>query len=303
MPSAWNASAPRTRRRTDRSNEAGISGGSIMPREAFSDPMLFIFDMDGVLYRGSEPVPYAAQAIARLRAAGHTVRFLTNNAARPRPKYVPLLDHLGIPVTVEDVITSAYATALHFNAQGWNGCSVYVVGEDGVRDELVAVAGCRLLDSDAEKADAVVVGVDRKFTYDKMRIAQQHLLAGAHFICTNRDPTFPVENGRVVPGAGSVVAAVATAAGRDPFNIGKPNPYSIELLARLTDHDIKDTVVIGDRLDTDIAAGMAAGAETVLVLTGVTTKEEADALMPASRPDLTLPDLSHLPEKWTTPVK
>lgn len=265
--------------------------------------MLFIFDMDGVLYRGSEPVPYAAQAIARLRAAGHTVRFLTNNAARPRPKYIPLLDALGIPATMDDIVTSAYATALHFNANGWGGDTVYVIGEDGVRDELATVAGCRILDSDDEKADAVVVGVDRKFTYDKMRIAQQHLLAGAHFVCTNRDPTFPVENGRVVPGAGSVVAAVATAAGREPFNIGKPNPYSIELLARLTDHDVKDTVVIGDRLDTDISAGMAAGAETVLVLTGVTTQEDADNLMPASRPDWVLPDLSHLPEKWTIPVK
>jgi 4-nitrophenyl phosphatase len=265
--------------------------------------MLFIFDMDGVLYRGSEPVPYAADAISALRAAGQTVRFLTNNAARPRPKYIPLLHDLGISVTVEDVVTSAYATALHFNAQGWNGCSVYVVGEEGLRDELVGVAGCRLVESDDEPAAAVVVGVDRAFTYDKMRIAQQHLLAGAHFVCTNRDPTFPVENGRVVPGAGSVVAAVATAAGREPFNVGKPNAYSIELLARMTNHRLSDTIVIGDRLDTDIAAGMAAGAETVLVLTGVTTRCEADNLMPSNRPDLVLDDLSHLPEKWTTPLK
>jgi 4-nitrophenyl phosphatase len=262
--------------------------------------MLFIFDMDGVLYRGNEPVPYAAEAVARLRAAGHTVRFLTNNAARSRPNYIPLLDRMGIPVTVDDVITSAYATALHFNAQKWNGASVYVVGEEGVRNELVSVAGCRLVDTDEEQVDAVVVGVDRKFTYDKLRIAQQNILGGARFICTNRDPTFPVERGRVVPGAGSVVAAVATASGQEPFNVGKPNSYSIELLARMTNHALTDTVVIGDRLDTDIAAGMAAGADTLLVLTGVTTREEADSLMPSNTPDLILDDLSQLPDAWTT---
>lgn len=261
--------------------------------------MLFIFDMDGVLWRGNEPVPHAANAVAALRRAGHTIRFLTNNSARTRGKFVTKLALMGIPTTEDEVATSSSACALYFVAQGWKGIPVYVIGRDGIRDELTRVARCTLVEDDSEHAEAVVVGIDWDFTYEKMRVAQQHVLRGSHFLCTNRDPTFPVEGGRVVPGAGSLVAAVEAATGRTPFNIGKPNAYSVHLLAEMTGTPLDQTIVVGDRLDTDIDAGLAAGARTLLVMTGVTTPGELEDLPRDRQPELVLPDLSHLPADWT----
>ncbi|HEY3268141.1 MAG TPA: HAD-IIA family hydrolase [Armatimonadota bacterium] len=260
--------------------------------------MLFIFDMDGVIWRGTEAVPHAAQAVAALRDSGHTVRFLTNNAARRRADYIPRMASVGITASVEEVVTSAVAVGLYFQEQGWQGASVYVIGQSGVRDELTQAARCRLVETDAEPADVVVVGIDWEFTYEMMRVAQQHIMNGAHFVCTNRDPTFPVEGGRFVPGAGSIVSAVEVASGCEPFNIGKPNPYSVQLLSRLTGIPLSETVVIGDRLDTDIDCGIAAGVRTLLVMTGVTTQSEVDALPPEKRPTWTLPNLACLPAGW-----
>ncbi len=261
--------------------------------------MLFIFDMDGVVWRGDEPVPYAADAVAALRGAGHTVRFLTNNSARTRGRFVSKLKMVGISAVEEEVATSSSACALYFVAQGWEGIPVYAIGRDGLREELAHIARCTFVEDDSEYAEAVVVGIDWDFTYEKLRVAQQHVLRGAHFLCTNRDPTFPVEGGRVVPGAGTIVAAVEVASGRTPINVGKPNAYSIHLLAGETGTPLSETVVIGDRLDTDIDAGLNAGARTLLVMTGVTTQGEVDALPPERRPEIVLPDLSHLPAEWT----
>lgn len=260
--------------------------------------MLFIFDMDGVLWRGTEPVPHAAAAVAALRRAGHTIRFLTNNSAPTRSKFISKLANMGIPAVEDEIATSSSACAQYFVAQGWTGATVYVIGRDGIRDELTRVARCRLIEDDSEQADAVVVGIDWTFTYDQMRLAQHHIRGGAHFVCTNRDPTYPVEGGRLVPGAGSLVASVETASGITPFNIGKPNAYSVLMLAELTGTPLDQTVVIGDRLDTDIDAGLAAGARTLLVLTGVTTQAEVDALPEECRPEIVIPDLSFLPAEW-----
>lgn len=263
--------------------------------------MLFIFDMDGVLYRATEPIPHAADAVDRLRRAGHTVRFLTNNSVRPRINYVPRLEGMGIPCVEDDVITSAYVLAQYFLEQGWQGTSVYVVGESGIRNELSAIAGCRFIEALEETADVVVGGIDRQFTYEKMKNAQQHVLRGAHFVATNRDPTFPVENGGLVPGAGSVVASLVTATGREPITVGKPNPFSVKMLSELTGIPMQDVVMIGDRLDTDIEAGRVAKVKTVLVMTGVTTPEELLDLPDHWTPDLILEDLSHLPAEWVNP--
>jgi 4-nitrophenyl phosphatase len=261
--------------------------------------MLFIFDMDGVLYRGEAPIPHAAEAIRVLRQAGHSIRFLTNNAGRPRPAYVPKLAAMGIDITSGEVVTSSHLAALYFLEQGWGGTDVYVVGEAGLTEEMSQTAGCRLLKDLEPPAFAVIAGIDRHFTYHKLLLAQQHILHGAKWIATNCDPTFPVEGGNIVPGGGSIVAAITAAAGREPFVVGKPNPFSVELTAREAGVALSETVVIGDRQDTDIDAGNAAGAMTVMVLTGVTTPEEASAVPDGERADLTIPDLSHLPAEWT----
>lgn len=260
--------------------------------------MLFIFDMDGVLYRGQEPILHAAWAVDALRTAGHTVRFLTNNSGRPRAHYIPKLADLGISCTMDEIVTSSHILARILVERGLKGSTVYPVGHDGLSGELVDTAGCRLVAGDGGRADIVAVGVDRDFTYEKMRIAQHHILRGAKFFSTNRDSTFPLEGGRLVPGAGSIVAAIATAASAEPENVGKPNPLGTELVARLAGIPLSETVVIGDRLDTDIEAGVAAGAKTVLVLTGVTSQAEGANAPPSQKADLIIPDLSFLPAEW-----
>lgn len=260
--------------------------------------MLFIFDMDGVLYRGKEPIPHAAWGVDALRSAGHTVRFLTNNSSRTRARYIPKLADLGIACSMDEIVTSSHILARLLVERGLKGSTVYALGHDGLRDELVDVAQCRLIAGDGARADVVAVGIDREFTYDKMRIAQHHLLFGAQFFSTNRDSTFPVEGGILVPGAGSIVAAVATASSKEPENVGKPNPLGTELVCRLCGIPPAETVVIGDRLDTDIEAGKAAGVKTVLVLTGVTTRAEGEAAPSHQKADLIIDDLSRLPEDW-----
>ncbi|HEY3413376.1 MAG TPA: HAD-IIA family hydrolase [Armatimonadota bacterium] len=260
--------------------------------------MLFIFDMDGVLYRGTEPIPQAAWGVDALRTAGHTVRFLTNNSSRTRARYIPKLADMGIACSMDEIVTSSHILARLLVERGMTGCSAYPVGHDGLREELVDVAQCRLIAGDGPRADVVAVGIDREFTYDKMRIAQHHLLGGARFFSTNRDSTFPVEGGILVPGAGSIVAAIATASSKEPENVGKPNPLGTALVCRLCGIPPEETVVIGDRLDTDIEAGRAAGVKTLLVLTGVTSREEGEAAPSHQRPDMIIPDLSQLPEEW-----
>jgi 4-nitrophenyl phosphatase len=269
-----------------------------MALEANNNTMLFIFDMDGVLYRGKAPIPHAAEAIATLREAGHTVRFLTNNAWRPRAEYIPFLAGMDISCTMDEIITSAHLLARHFVDIGLGGRTVHVVGGEGLREELKTVAKCHLIVGEDPPADAVAVGIDREFTYDRMRIALLHIQRGARFFSTNRDATFPVEGGAIVPGAGSIVAAIATAASCEPLNIGKPNPLGTILVAKLAGVPISETVVIGDRLDTDIAAGVAAGVMTVMVLTGVNTRDEAMAAPPEQTPGIIIEDLSCLPKDW-----
>jgi len=147
----------------------------------------------------------------------------------------------------------------------------------------------------------VVVGIDRQFTYDKLLAAQQAILHGAHFIATNRDPIYPLEGGRVEPGSGSIVAAIATASGTEPEVIGKPNAAAVRLILNSVHANPRDAVMIGDRIDTDIACGKAAGIRTVLVLTGTTGSDAVGRLEPELRPDVVLNDLGGLEgaiSKW-----
>jgi 4-nitrophenyl phosphatase len=139
-----------------------------------------------------------------------------------------------------------------------------------------------------------VVGIDRSINYLKLKSAQQAILHGARFIATNRDATYPLENGRVEPGAGSIVAAVEVASGVSPIVIGKPETYSLEKILGLTGSKPEETVVVGDRIDTDVAMGKTAGVKTVLTLTGVTSREDILELPPHLMPNLVLENLCHL---------
>jgi HAD superfamily hydrolase (TIGR01450 family) len=202
---------------------------------------------------------------------------------------------MGVLVDKEHIMTSSYATALYLKERGAQGKTVFVVGERGIREELNAI-GMKIVDGDPDNhsVDYVVVGMDRGFTYKKLAKAQQAIIHGAQFIATNRDATYPLEEGRVVPGGGAIVAAIEVASGKSPVLIGKPEPTAVEKLLEMANTSPRETAIIGDRLDTDVLVGKRLGAVTGLVLTGVTTREELNSAPPDLLPDIVvdkLPDL------------
>lgn len=260
----------------------------------FWDHRLYIFDLDGVIYRGEEPMPYAAETVARLRREGKQVCFLTNNSASTREAYARRLTAMGIPTTEDDFMTSAYATAIYLQSEGATGKRVYIVGEEGIHEELRRIGMVIVEDAERDKVDYVVVGIDRRFTYDKLRQAHYAITHGATFIATNRDTTYPAAGGRIVPGGGALVAAVVACTGMEPLVIGKPNTYSIQLLLSRYHLEPSQAVLVGDRLDTDILVGNRARINTVLVLTGVTREEEVWAAPEEMLPNRIIDTLEEL---------
>jgi phosphoglycolate/pyridoxal phosphate phosphatase family enzyme len=259
---------------------------------------VYVFDLDGVLYRGESAVPGAAEALSALRARGAALFFLTNNSSQPRQVYVEKLTRLGMSCTVAEVVTSASATADYLaRVRGAVGKTVFAVGGPGIKDELERVGiGVRTV-SDPEAGDAtcafVVAGLDREFRYETLRRAQQVLLGGAQFIATNRDGQYPVESG-VIPGGGSVVAAISVAAGIEPLTIGKPETLGLETILNRAGVWPTEAVMIGDRLDTDILCGNRLGVPTVLVLTGVTTRAQAESAEGDLKPTRIIETLAEL---------
>ena len=256
----------------------------------------YIFDLDGVIYRGEELQPTAAETIETLRYQGRKVYFLTNNSTQSRRDYAGKLTRLGIPANPDDVMTSAYATALYLTEHGGSNPRAYVIGESGIRDELEEAGIAIAAGVNSHNVGFVVVGLDREFTYQKLFDAQQAVFNGAEFVATNRDPTYPLEGGKLSPGGGSMVAAIQTATGVEPRVIGKPATYSLEKVMALAGSTPEETIIVGDRLDTDVWVGRKAGVHTVLVLTGVTSEEEAENAPPEMKPDRIIHSLAELLE-------
>jgi 4-nitrophenyl phosphatase len=258
----------------------------------------YVFDLDGVVYLGDEPIPEAVTSINRLLALGKGVYYLTNNSSKTRADYQAKLAKMDIRAEPSHIYTSAYATALYLRDHGGAGKTAYVVGEQGVASELVGM-GVTVTTTDerpVSEIDYVIVGIDRDFTYRKLRYAHACITQGrAAFIATNRDSTYPTETGPV-PGAGSIVAAVATATNREPLTIGKPEPPALLEILKAAGTPAHRALMVGDRLDTDIAIGKRAGVPTALVLTGVTSRSELDAAPSGLHPDLVIGSLSELLE-------
>ena len=277
----------------------GVQNPPASSADPFAAATVYVFDLDGVLYLGSTPIAHAAESVRRLQAAGKRVFFLTNNSAQTRADYQAKLAHVnGLAVEESAIFTSAYATALYLKQRGAEGKTAFVIGQAGLAAELQGSAGLVPVtkpDSvDPRDIDYVVVGIDRQFSYDKLRFAHAAITRGhAQFIATNRDTTLPTEDGEV-PGGGSLVAALAAAAGREPLNMGKPEPHGYEAILAAAGVTAAESVMVGDRLDTDIAVGRRAGAHTLLVLTGVTSAAEAQAAPPEWRPDKIIGDLREL---------
>ncbi len=260
--------------------------------------MLLLVDLDGVVYRASQPVPGVGAALTARAALGDEIVYVTNNAMHYHTDYVPRLEGLGAPMAPDRVVTSARASALYVRDELPQVRRVLAVGAGGLDREL-REAGLDVVNAGhvatrmsqegidgweaAGHPDAVVVGLDPQLTYLRVAAAADCVRAGAVLVATNRDPIYPVERG-YRPGAGSVVAAVEVASrATASVTIGKPEPYLLVAAARLVGGDPSRAVMIGDAL-TDVAAGRAVGARTVLMLTGVTTREAADALPEAERP-------------------
>lgn len=249
-----------------------------------------VCDMDGVLYRGETAVAGAPEALARLRSAGLKVLLCTNNSRATVESYVSKLERLGFSMNPAEILTSAIVTAEELSRRGMSGRSAFVVGGDGVRTALSGI-GMTLLEGDeGEEADVVVVGWDTSFTWDKMRIASTAVRSGALLIATNDDATFPSDRG-LWPGAGSILASIEKASGERAEVMGKPNdPMLSSLKTRSEGHP--RVAMVGDRDDTDLAGARRLGWMTILVLTGVTGREEAERLDPG--PDLIVDSLASL---------
>jgi HAD superfamily hydrolase (TIGR01450 family) len=270
--------------------------------------LLLLVDLDGVVYRGADPVPGVA-AVLRARAdAGDDVIYVTNNSMHYRADYVTRLSAMGAPVAADRIVSAPRATALYLQERHPDVRRVLAVGASGLDRELrdvgieVVNAGFAAERMAKEGIDgvgaaggpqAVVAGVDPQLTYLRIAAAADCIRAGARFIATNRDPVYPTERW-LRPGAGSVIAAIEVASGVAPVTIGKPEPLLMEEAARAVGRDPRSAIVIGDGLLTDFAAANAVGARTILMLTGVTTRAALEALPTAEQPFAAAADASEL---------
>jgi len=249
---------------------------------------LVIFDLDGVIYRGNSLLPGAKETIEKLRMRGKYIAFLTNNSTRTRYQYKRKLSRLGIKARIEEIFTSAWGTANFLKNKGAR--KALVIGEDGLKKEL-KWAGIEVTSLPQNDVDFVVVGLDRRFNYKKLCNAFEAVKKGAKFIATNMDYTFPLED-KIVPGGGAIVASLRWALNMEPIVIGKPSPFLLEYIMNQYCVDKEQAVIVGDRLDTDIEMGKRAGMKTVLVLTGVTSREEVERQ--AIKPDEIIEQLDDL---------
>ena len=246
----------------------------------------FLFDLDGVLYRGGEVVPGAPEAIARLRTEGKRVAFVTNNSGRTPQAVAARLTGLDIPASAEEVETSALVTAEQLAARGVS--EAFVVGEEGILRALRDV-GIAIAHADADRTDVVVVGWDRQMNYEKLRRASLLVERGAILVATNADASYPAADGNW-PGAGALLAAIETTTGARAEVFGKPEAPIMR--AALDRAGGGTPLVIGDRLETDIAAAAGLGWDSLLVLTGITKPEDV-ATSPIA-PTFVAEDLSAL---------
>ena len=255
------------------------------------DAKAWIFDMDGVLYVGTNVLPGTNELLDALTLRERQVMMATNNSMATPEAYERKLAAMGMHVPADAVLTSATATRDYLLRTLPADSGIFVIGMPALREQLFDGTPFHPVQFGEEDPAALVIGLDLNFTYDKLKQGMQALQSGALFIATNADTTLPTENG-LVPGAGSIVAALAAASGRKPIVIGKPETPMLEDAMMRMGVSPSETVMIGDRLDTDILAGYRAGANTVLVLTGVSTRD--DLIMADALPDLIVSDLPSL---------
>jgi glycerol 3-phosphatase-2 len=249
-----------------------------------------LIDLDGVVWIGREPVPGAPEVLAALLAAGKPIVFVTNNPGKFPAAYAERLRGLGVEVDAQQIVTAGVVAARLAGEAAGPGGGVFVIGGAPLK-EMVAATGARLLEGEeGREAGVVVVSGHRDFNYAELLSAKRALDGGAALFATSHDPTMPMPGGEW-PGTGAILAAVETASGRAAEIAGKPERHLFEMaLAALGDSS--RVAMVGDRISSDIDGGRRAGLETILVLSGTTTREQAEAAEPP--PDHVVDDLTAL---------
>lgn len=250
-----------------------------------------VIDVDGVLWRGSHALPGVVSFFDFLNTRKIQFIIATNNSARPASDIIERLATMNVTVTDDQVLTSAQATALYLPRLVPPGSRILVIGGDGLKD-AVTRAGYELAE---QHVAAVIAGIDWTLTYEKLKHATLEIGRGAKFIGTNPDKTYPSNEG-IIPGAGSIQAAIQAATDVAPIVIGKPEHAMFDIAVEKMGVPREAVAMLGDRFDTDIEGAFRAGLKTILVLTGVTTREFL-AQSPL-QPDFVFDDLDALLQAW-----
>lgn len=258
----------------------------------FSTIRTVLFDMDGVLYRGDYVLPGVREILAFCDQQSIRYGCITNNASKTRQQYHHKLTAMQIPIPSECVISSALATGHYLREHYPRGTTVYVIGMEGLRDALFHDG---YFVAEEDRPQLVVQGVDFELTYETLKRGCMAIRAGARFIATNPDRTFPSEEG-LIPGAGALMAALQASTDVQPLIVGKPQPIMFQVALKMLEGNPETTVMIGDRLDTDIIGAHQANLRSILVLTGVTSR--ADLAASPYQPDAIFEDLVQVLEAW-----
>ena len=238
-----------------------------------------ILDMDGVIWKGDAPIGDLPATFNRIRERGLKFVFATNNGTKTPEDYQAKLHELGVEVEPWQIVTSALGIAFMLEQKYPRGTKIFMIGEDGIRVALEEKGFEILSTEDAPQAQVFVMGIDRTINFMKVAEATLLVRAGIPFYTTNTDKTFPTPRGEI-PGSGSWVSVITSATGVEPIIAGKPFPFLMELSLERLGTTKEETLVVGDRLETDIAAGQSVGCPTALVLSGVSTKAQADEWKP-----------------------
>ncbi len=261
-------------------------------KEILDKKKLFIFDMDGTIYLGGIPFDFAVRYIKRLREHGRRVMFFTNNASHSADFYQEKLTRLGYEPSRSEIMTAGDVTA-EYLLRHRAGKTVYLVGTKELYEDWKSRGVNLISDEDAENgaaADIVVTSFDLELTYAKLVSSTRMIREGAEYFSTHPDYNCPTETG-FIPDSGAIAALVTASTGKTPRYFGKPYYETVEMIHEVTDTDMDDIVIFGDRLYTDIALGKKNGITSVLVLTGETTEEDLKNTAEEDYPDIVLPSL------------
>jgi len=255
------------------------------------DIKLFVLDLDGTFYLGERILPDSLRFIERVRETDRGFLFFTNNSSKTAARYIEKIGAMGLELTREDIVTSGDVT-IDYLKQNHAGASVYLLGNEALREGFLS-AGIRLVGGSGtrEQPDVAVVAFDTELTYEKFERACTYIRNGAVFLATHEDVNCPTEDG-FIPDCGSFCAAISLSTGKKPKYLGKPHAETVEKVLKVTGLKTEDIAFTGDRLYTDVAAGVLNGAAGFLVLSGE-TKEEDVAMSPV-KPDAVFRDLGEI---------